>query len=256
MRRPSDRAVSETVSYVIVVALILGSVTVLFVVGTAGIRDAGTSEQLATAESGMQGLAADLHEVGSEGVPRRRSRIPLSSGQVTFGPPVTIELAAENDDAGAPVNRTNTLRVRPVVYETGDGPRVVYSAGAVIRERPSGAVVRRRPVWTISDDRVAITVVTTTVRGNGSAPNGSVAGQGVAVVHSRHEDRRLLINDTGGYDRLWINVTSPRATAWNRSLDERPGVDCDLTRSGRTECTVSGFENLSTARGNVSLTFE
>jgi hypothetical protein len=256
MRRPADRGVSETVSYIIVVALILGSVTILFVVGTGGIRDAGTSERLTTAESGMQGLAADLHEVGSDGAPQRRSRIPLSSGQVSFGPPVTIELAAENDDAGTPLNKTNTLTVRPVRYETGDGARVVYSAGAVIRERSSGAVVRRRPDWTLTDDRVAITVVTTTVRGNGSAPNGSVAGQGVAVIRSRLEDRRLLINDTGGYDRLWINVTSPRAAAWNRSLDERTNVDCRLPRSGRTACTVSGFGNLSTARGNVSLGFE
>lgn len=248
MAEPADRGVSETVGYVIVVALILGTVTAVFVVGTTGLQSQGESERLATAERGARVLAADLHDVAYDGAPRRSTRIQLSGGQLRFGPPVTIELAVENNDSGAPPNRTDTETIRPVVYQVTSGASVVYSAGAVFRARNGRSRMRRQPEWTFTDDRVAITLVNTTVVG----PDQSVAGQGTGVVRSRLRNRTLLVNDSGGYDRLWINVTSPRAPSWNRSLDERRQTECRLQRSDLAVCEVTGFQNVSTSLSTVN----
>lgn len=257
MTERTDRGVSETIGYVIVVALILGTVTVVFVVGSGGLQSAGESERLATAERGAHVLAADIEDVAYDGAPRRRTAIRLAGGQLGFGDPVTVELRAENDDTGAPLNRTDTATIRPIVYEVESGASVVYSAGAVFRARQGGAAMHRRPDWTITDDRTAVTIINTSVVGDATVgANQSVAGRGDGVVRSRLRNRTVLVNDSGGYERLWINVTSPRAPAWNRTLDETNGIDCRLRRTGRAACEITGVRNLSTSRSIVNVSVE
>ncbi|WP_225334693.1 DUF7289 family protein [Halomicrobium urmianum] len=213
----ADRAASEVLSFAMVFALVLASVTVVSVGGLESLQTARDAEQLDNAERAFDVLADNFRDVHQRGAPSRATEISLGSGELYTGANVTVEVSANRSDGGW----DNVSReVRPLVYG-GENERVLtYEGGGVFRKNRYGGRALVDPPFVFRDDRVLLTLVapqTSTVESHGDA---------TVLVRTNREDRAVPIHG-GDYDDVYLNVTSPRRNQWQRYLrTETEAANC------------------------------
>lgn len=224
-----SRAVSDTVGYVLVFGLIVSTVAVVYVGGFGALADARDTQRFDNAERAFDVLDSNIEDSMVRGAPSRATELRLSDASLEFGPEVSFNVTTNK--SGEWYQRT----IRPVVYSAGNDGELVYANGAVFRQYDDGAVMFDEP--RISDgDRTIIPYVDT------YADSGNV---------STHNTHRLLVRtDVQGRDVVRfedvdakLTVTSPRAEAWQRYLEEDGGRECTLRTAGSDDqvtCSLSG----------------
>jgi hypothetical protein len=235
----ADRGVSEVVGYVIAFGIIAATVAVVFTVGVGTLTDTRSDTRLTAAERSFDTLARDVDAVALGGVPERTTVIRSPDGRVgAVNGSVTITVRAGSEVV--------TVTPAPVVYADRTGRRIVYVGGAVLREEGDRSVMTRRPSLVTNASRVALPVIDT-------VDAGGAATSDAARVRSTLRNRtvRNVFADT---DAAFVNVTSPRAAAWNRSLDRLDGVDCSRGPSAnRTSCRVDVGDTAAVTRATVAV---
>lgn len=230
------RGVSETVSFVLVFAMMVSTVGVVYAVGYGGLVDARDNERVDNAERAMDVLATNVEDMTRRGAPSRGTEIQLADATLGSGQATVINVSLS--DPSLENVTTGNLSADPIVYSSGDTD-LRYALGAVVRVQPGGSVMIDEPSFVIGQDHTIVPVVET------SFDDGSVGGSTTVLVRTSRQLRETRLSRTDTYDTLTINVTTPGGDAWRRYLEEA-GTSCSETdlADGRTKltCTLSDVE--------------
>ncbi|WP_121742296.1 DUF7289 family protein [Natronorubrum halophilum] len=165
-----DRGVSEVIAFILVFAMILGSVGLLYVTGFQAMGDYQETEQLVNAERAMDALADNFNDVlGHNGVNQRYGELSLRDGTVSTGADGTkidITLDGEDDPIGTDDDRFSgygdgaTVDLGEFTY-TSDGDKIAYEGGGLVRADDSEdwSLVRKRPRITCGENAATISLV-------------------------------------------------------------------------------------------------
>lgn len=251
-RRVGDeRAMSEVIGFTLVVSLILATIGVVYVAGFGGLQDARGAERVNNAERAFDVLADNLADIYREDAPSRATEIKLADSQLAYGRPTTVSVAFTNySGTGTPTFGTT---LDPIVYTTSrEETRLLYEAGAVIREERDGAVFQQAPPFVFARDVPTRTVVFQLVQTRATG-SGSIGGDTTVLVRSDHVVSDSLnastdpVADTAGsaYEvNVTVETTEGRAPAWERRLNASvpssfaASADPCTRSAGTVTCTV------------------
>lgn len=211
----NNRAVSETLGFVLVFALITGTVGMVYASGMQGLYDAQQSEQTTNVIRGMDVMADNIEDVHYEGAPSRATELRLGDSSLGFGNTISIEISYTS--GGNLIN--SSLEPRPIVYRDGDGTEITYVAGAIIQsnQRTSGMI--REPKIDTAEGGGTLIIPQIITRQSGDAQRLS-GGSTVLVVS---EGRSSAVTHAAIDNNKPVTVTiedSKRVEAWNRYFDE------------------------------------
>jgi hypothetical protein len=249
------RAVSETLGFVFAFALIVTTTGIVFTVGQGGLQDAQDQERLNNAERAMDVLAQNMNDLNRRSVPSRATEIRLSEASIAHGDPVTFNVTGNSTSAR---NFSSQIILNPIVYRGGpnDDTLLAYSNGAVIRDQPDGQVTLVRPNFRLTNETVLLPLVATIPEAGRSQVGGSttvlVRGR-VPSTPTNPATSNLVVARSAPYD-VTVNVTSPRAEAWNETLS-RQDAACDMVAANKTSCSVQ-TDRVSVTFVRVFVAFE
>lgn len=164
----SDRAVSDLVGFVLTFAIIIASVSFVYVAGFDALGDIREREGVNTADRAMQGVAETLEDIHREGVPSRSIELGVDSGELDVtDSDLRLEVKTDSGTTKTYDVTTNALVFSP----EQDRAELVYESGALFRNEYEGSIVRHRPVVSCTSNAAIISVVS--VRGELST-SGSV----------------------------------------------------------------------------------
>lgn len=229
---------SETLGYVLVFALVIGTVGVVYASGISGIQNAQQEEKLRNVERAFEVLADNTKDLHERGVPSRATEVKLRGGSLELDDTVSVTVHAEADSDPAN-NATYTASVQPIAYREDGRSLVTYSTGAVFRQGSSGAALVVEPEWVIERNRSTIPLVSTYGEG------GGISGDGAVLIVKEARSRSLqapFVVGNGDTARVNVTVTSPRVGSWKRFFEDEgfdpvdPNVDHDnVTYQFRTD---------------------
>jgi hypothetical protein len=210
------RAASEVLGFILVFTLVLSSVTLVSIVGLDVLSNAQANEQIHNAERAFGVLADNVAKVAGGEAPRRATEMDLANAQLHTMDNVTVNVTATGGTDAA-VERS----VRPIRYSGQNDMSLYYEGGAVIRSDPDGDVVLREPPYVVTDERALVQIV---------APQSATAigvGSSTFRVVATAKNSTVAVEDRSGtFDRLLVNVTSPRRDAWQSILEEEGFGSC------------------------------
>lgn len=247
------RAVSDVLGYILMFSLVLASIAMVSTVGLSQIEDVRNVEQMNNAESAFDLLATNLDDIARRGAPSRSTEMQLSRGQLELTDTIQVRFKGINQSGGVPFNES--YDVRPIRYRgTSDDRAVLYSGGAVFRMHAGSGTTVRAPSIVAANDRVAIPLVQT------RAPGLSSRGGGTARLRATHSQTQILETDVDGtYQRVFMNVTSPRAPRWVDTIGAYDGFTCSLNESvtpARAECHATNPDVLQISLVQIDVTID
>jgi hypothetical protein len=274
----ADRALSDALGFVLVFALILSSVSVVYVQGYGGLQDVRDAERLTNAERAFDVLADNMDDLHRRGAPNRGTEIKLSDAQLRLGETTRFVVTVTFDSVA---DSQYVAESRPIVYTlSGEETELVYSSGAVIRtERGTAGVLKESPDLVFAPDgpaeSAAIVSLVQTRAGDGTT---DVAGSTTTLVRAETVNSVLLSDlpadadanastvDEDGTDpekeydvTFTVETTPSRAVVWERLLDDRIpyGPDpCSLPAGGDTVTCTFYVERLFVTADRVDVTFD
>lgn len=230
---PDERGVSDLIGFVLVFSLIAAVVAVVSLAGLGSLQDVRDAQQTDNAERALEVLSDNMGDVTERGAPSRATEISLEEASLRLGDETLIEV--RDPDHGDPsFLTTRVFKIRPIVYEDGQAT-LVYANGAVFRVDREGGVVLRSWEPLLDDERTLIPVVNTK-----SSTGGPQSIKSTTVLVRANANRRVVpvADDTGAYDEVWINVTSPRRDLWKRMLEADGNLACNVVGPERVECRL------------------
>lgn len=232
-----DRGVSETISFVLVFALIIGTVGSVYALGYGGLQEVRDAERVNNAERAFDVLAANMEDIVRRGAPSRGTEIQLAEASLGPGEPTYINVSGTD---GTTSFTTGNTTIEPVVYEA-ENTQIRYVAGAVIRVQTNGVSMLREPLMVLSADNVVIPLVQLNVE------EQTVGGSQTVLVRAESQLRRVLVSENDGSYTVTVNVTSPANDAWYRYLEDQ-GMSCSIVDPTpgpeRVTCEFSNVERV------------
>ncbi len=233
--RNDKRAVSEVLGYALVFSLVITTVAIVTVSGLGQLQDTRDNEQLNNAERAFDLLSTNMDDIAKRGAPSRSTEIRLTEAQLDVTNPITVSF--EGEDTGNPTanNFSESYEVWPIIYRSSNSDSaVVYSAGAVFRTQSDSGVAVQEPSLVASNDRVVVPLILTRSRNTQSLAGGTTR------IRATRSDSSILVSDVDGtYEDVYMNITSPRAEIWNRTLSDYDAFDCQLNTTStpnRADC--------------------
>lgn len=267
----ADRAVSDTLGFALVFALIISSVGVVTVFGFGSLQDARDFERVNNAERAFDILADNLNDIHEYDAPNRATELRLADAQLSKGE--STRLTVEITNAGSPNPRFST-DTDPIVYTAqGSGTAIVYSNGAVIREERDSAVMKREPQLLFAtrngETTAVIPFIQTRLR------SGGISGSSTVLVRAERASSALIIGNTepdasdnlnvdDTYDKydvtLSVETTVKRGPVWDRYLDKTlesvtGSVNTCSESAGTVTCTFS-VHDLYVSATRIDIRFE
>jgi hypothetical protein len=246
-RRPSelaspsiDRAVSNTVAFVLVFALIVTSAGLVATVGFGSLRDVQQAQQADLSIGTLRAVGGEIDGIAAGERPAYRDSIELGSGRLAVVNGTVVDVTVANttgtvfDETYRPRALVYAFEGRNVSYESGVLARGSESQSAVLVSEPS--TIRCSP----ASDTATITLVRL-VAGSDSAASG-----GPVTVEARRLDSSPPANVTG----LNYPTTRPHPTAKNVTV----AVSGPWQAAWREALVAQGFtpDGGSTATCSVS----
>lgn len=234
----NTRAVSEVIGYVLIAALILSTISIVYVAGLEGLQETRDEERVNNAQRAYEVLADNLEDIHRNGAPGRSTEIKLADSSLKLDDATVLTVVVENTGAATPP--TYSVSAAPIVFSTGSGTELVYTSGAVIRTEPGGgAILRRPPSMLFHDGSGGKTASIPLIETRGT---GSMSGSSTILVRSELIQREVLgVNndpatmtnardpDSDGTDEvvdeylvtLTIDTTAERAPVWRDHLNNQ-----------------------------------
>lgn len=228
-----SRGQSEALGYVIVFALIVGTVSFVTVTGLGELRDIQDAQRDESVLAAMDILADTVDELVVAGAPLRETELKLGGGDLSFADPVTITVSGHKSGETEP-NFSYAVTTRPLIYDGGTGHQIVYNAGGVFWQSQSSTSMTNGPPLLVSPDGSTVTIVQTRRGGETAALGGTST---VLVRAHRVVADLYQVNHTA--TEVTVHIDSPRADAWGRQLDERAGVSCSAPAAGEVSCAYT-----------------
>ena len=248
----ADRAVSETIGFVLVFALITSTVGVVYVSGIGGLTDARNAEQVNNAERAFDVLADNMADIHQRNAPSRATEIKLANAQLGYGE--HTEMSVEVIGSGT----TDRVKIAPIVYTDESGAEIVYEAGAVVRTDPNGgAVMKREPNMLFRVDDGS-TVAILPILQTRAAESGGVGGSTTVLVRGTGAVSEVMTARTseGDTDRVAfaVDTTPSRAPVWKRYLESEMdesawALDCDIDSDDTVKCSFDADRLYVTTTG-------
>ena len=228
-----ERAVTEVIAFILVFAVILGSVALLYTTGFQAMHDYQEHEQLGNAEHGLTSLGDNFNDVlRYDGVDRRYGELTLRGGTMRIGGENTTLTIGSGDPGGGEDFDLGSLQ-----YEAG-GDTIAYEGGGVFRASGDGSVEIKRPPMRCNAERDAAVVSILVLETDEERSIQSDDGVGFTITKSETLRAADLGEIDPTEDDLWIEIDddSPYQNGWEQAL-ERNGWDedgdaytCDATR--------------------------
>lgn len=213
----SDRGVSEALGFVLVFALIVGTIGLVYATGLGGLHDAQRAERVDNVERAFDVLADNLEDLHRSGTPSRATEVKLAGGSLRTGD--SVEIAIEVVEVGNLDNNASYVAsFEPIVYEDESGETLLYSGGAVLRANDHGAAMLSEPSWTNGSNRSVIPLINTYGEGAG------ISGEGPVLIVAQRGSRNIgepFDVGPGGTARVNVTVTSPRVGVWKGFMEEQ-----------------------------------
>ncbi|MFC7138953.1 hypothetical protein ACFQMA_03760 [Halosimplex aquaticum] len=230
-----ERAVSDVVGFVLVFAMIVSVVGIVSLSGLASLESARDAQQTDNAVRAMEVLSDNMGDIAERGAPSRATEISLEDASLSLANETIVTVRDPNESTSDPsflVNRTH--KIRPIVYDDGD-TELVYAMGAIFRDDPQGGTVVQSWSPVFDKERTLIPIVTTV----SATDTGQQIQSSTVLVRASANDRLVPVaDDTGKYDDVWINVTSPRRDLWLSMLGRDPALTCSRSGSERVSCQL------------------
>jgi len=223
----SDRAQSDVLGFVFVFAIVVATIGLVFSTGFAGLQDARDFERVNNAERAFEVLKDNVEDVIHRGAPSRATEIKLADASLSLGDPVVINVS----EAGG--GFTTSQVIDPIIYDADTGTEIVYAAAAIVRQGESGGLVTHAPGFVLTAERTVIPIVQTRRQGT-----TGIGGDATVLVRTTVSQRNVLYVNEDDPVTLWVNITTPRAEAWQAHLDDRDDVDCEPVVSDQVACRV------------------
>lgn len=220
----TERAVSEALGFVLVFAIIISMVGLVYASGLSGLQDARDAERIENAERAFDVLAHNMEDLSHRNAPSRATEIKLADAQIGLDSPAEINISTEQVGGPPNANFSTVVNTRPITYDIGSNSAVVYETGAVIREDGAASAMKRSPGLRLSDSGTVIPIIDIST----SNP-GKVGGSTTVLVRADQVSSEVLFSNTSGSWDTWLNVTSTRADAWHRYLDNFESTSCTLS---------------------------
>jgi hypothetical protein len=223
----AGRAVSDTLGFVLVFGIVVSTVAVVYVGGFDALTGARDAQQFANTERAFDVLDANVEDLAVRGAPSRTTEILLSDGALAFGDPVTFNVTTGSD--------YYATTVWPLVYRADDGSELVYANGALFRQYGDRAVMFDEPRIATGNRTFVPYVVTRAASQEVSTDNTRRL-----LVRTRVTDREVRTFEDVNADLV---VTSPRAAAWERYLEDELDASCTGPEEGvdnEVRCPLSG----------------
>jgi len=225
--------VSEVVSFILTFSIITLMVGLLYTAGFVSMEQLQTGNQMTNAEGVFFAMADSFGELQEGQAPRRAGSLDLDVGaslSVNDGSEIHVEVnnATDTTFSRTVVTRSLDYRLqkRSVTYETGAVFRTSKDNSAMVRE-PAG-------LFCSPSSNSAVVSLVTLVE-----PDGASVASGTATISGRQRMTTLLYpidrSATGGIKNVTVDVTSPRASAWNQHLTEDTGWE-DPNGDGTFAC--------------------
>lgn len=237
----SDRAVSNTLGFIVIFSLVLFSIALISTAGIQGLQDTRDATMSQNAELSMQNVADAVQDVHRENESRRTASIRLGRGTLQPGPLTTINVTV-SPSSGDDVELNGTFR--PIVYRLDDTV-IAYEGTSVIREQREGAALVREPSFVLEDDHVVVPVVNTT-NATGGTVSGSTAQLEMrrtgsrthqTVIDSGSPTVEIDVDSTELRTDVWEEWLAPRTTSCTRIGPRKLHCEKDLT-TGSTSAAV------------------
>jgi hypothetical protein len=218
-----DRAVSDVLGYVLIFTLIVSSVAVVTVGGTASLGAVRDAERFSNAQRVFDVLDTNVEDHLEARTHSRATEIRLTDAGVDFGEPVELNVTVGNQGS-------NSTTLDPLVYHQSDRRRIVYGAGAVLRHDRGATVLVEEPPFRFGN-RTMLTFVDTRAQTGGVSGSGRVLLRSEYVSQSVHEYPAVS-------DPVVLNVTTRRPAAWQAYLEAETGQDCSIA-GDTVSCTFN-----------------
>ena len=225
-----DRGVSEVIAFILVFAIILGSIGLLYVVGFDSMQSYQENEQLSNAERAMDALADNFNDVARyDGIESRSGELSARGGTVRVGGESTN--ITITDGNGDPIELEQSgieledLELGALRYESG-GDTISYEGGGVFRghEDHNGSVTLSEPMLQCGTSSAIITLVVIDADGERSLTADGLVEIDVDQVNATRETTTV----DGNKVSISVSEDSPNEMAWNRSIDTAGFEDCDV----------------------------
>lgn len=221
---PDDRAVSDTIGFVLIISVVLLSLVSVFTVGVESLQDARDFEEFNNVERAYDVFAQNMDDIMLRSAPSRSTEIRITEGDIETGnrTNVTVEIL----DSGGSTVHTYRYRTNPVVYSQGSRS-IRYDAGAVVRARETGSMLVE-PEFFFGSDQIIIEVVQTQPSAR------SFNNPGTVLVRANFESRGINHNQSKAVAISIEPDTAAQADAWERyfvRVSEDTGVG-SVSRSG------------------------
>lgn len=249
----ADRAQTEVLGYVLVFAVIVLTVALVTGPGQAGLQNARDAQRTANVEEGFAVLAENVDDVVREGVPSRATEFDLSGQRVALGEPVTVRVNATYTANGTTAfDRTQSIR--PITYRAESGAELVYVNGAVIaRGQDGGVAMLREPRLVLGPDRAVVPVINTSLDRQQLRGREEVVDRESRLLVRAEERGDPAVNRTTAEVTLTVEITSPRAAAWEAYLERALGTTCSRTGDTVACSYETGAATLVVTRVDISL---
>jgi len=251
-----DRGVSETVSFVLVFALVVASVGTVYAIGVSELEATRDAERVDNAQRAFDVLADNVDDL-LDGAPSRGTEVRLAAATLRSTDDAQVNVTAVGE-GGTTAFSSGGVALSPLVYDVEAGGEIRLSNGAVLRDSEAGgASVVRGPPLVVDDDEVHVTILKT-------EHVGSVSVGGDRTVRIRTAaGRPRLLYDNGSitHDTVYVNVTTPYTDAWARHYGS-VGFSCVETAAptpdapGTVSCTVSDVDRVTVVLLRVTTAFE
>lgn len=257
--RGTSRGVSEALSFVLVFALILGSIAVVYTVGLGGLQDARDHERINNAERAFEVLGENADDIVLRGAPSRSTQIRMSDATLSVEDSTSIQVSG-HDPATGEAYELPAYQLRSIVFVSGDSA-ITYVGGAVIRNDGAGAgIMTREPSFVFDGDRAVIQIIQLS-----SAGSVSVGGDQVVQVRTERTLRSNDVIEDRTFESIQLDVSTENPVPW-REYFESQGLSCEGPQPGAGEdglplltCEYDGdddIEHHSVVRVDIDVTFE
>lgn len=214
--RGDERAVSDLIAFVLVFAVVIGSVGLISVTAFSSMESLQEDEQMKNAERGMGALADNFNDVlRYDAIEERAGELSLREGTVRTGSGgptanVTVYYGGESDSYETTLGR--------FVYDRG-GTTIAYEGGGVFRgEENGGDIDLERPRLKCNADGAAV-VSLVAIDADDRALQ-SPDGQEFTVIEDRDHENRTVETYTEDVDHVNVTVENTDfENGWESTLD-------------------------------------
>ena len=213
--RDDGRGLSDVLGYVLVFSLVVMSVLAVTVGGLSAVEDARDAERAQNAERAFDVVAENFAAIYERNAPSRSTELDLADSEIFYNSNSSITVRGGGQEL-------LSRNIRPVEMNVVGGRSVVYEGGAVFRENSGEISMVRSPPFLLTPGQVHLPVIQTTTPAIESAGSTTILLRGVStnrsVITAGNEDSL-------GFGRVTVEVSSPRFEAWERYFTEK-GLDC------------------------------